>query len=131
MTLTMLRKVLALDAASCALFFGACVLFTSTAARIVGLPEGVVAAAGWICLAAGLLFTGLALSPRPSPRLIAFGALGNALWVAASVAVVALFAGQMTGAGVVLVLGQAAAVAALTWLEAKGAGSVRRMLAAA
>ena len=131
MTVVTLRKVFALDALSCGAFFAACVLFTGTAAELVGLPQVVVAAGGWICLAAGLLFAALALSGRPSPLLTALGVFGNALWVAASLAVVALFAPQMTVAGVVLVVGQAAAVGMLTWLEAAGLRSMARVAAVA
>lgn len=124
MTIATLRKVLALDALSCGVFFAACVPFAGPVAEIVGLPRPVVLAGGWICLAAGLLFAALALSPRPSRPLVAFGAFGNALWVAASLAVVAVFAGQMSTIGVVLVLAQAAAVGVLTWLEARGIRSL-------
>ena len=84
MTVVTLRKVLALDALSCGAFFAGCVLFTGTAAELVGLPQVVVAVGGWICLAAGLLFAALALSSRPSPLLTGVGVLGNAMWVAAS-----------------------------------------------
>lgn len=123
MTSTMLRKVLALDAASCGLFFVACVLVTAVVADITGLPAGVIAAGGWVCLAAGLVFAMLAFSARPSRPLLLLGVLGNALWIVASLATVALLGARMTGLGIAIVLGQAAAVAMLTWLEAKGAGT--------
>jgi hypothetical protein len=125
MTNTVLRKVLALDAASCLAFFAGCIGFTAPMAAIVGLPDGVIAAAGWICLAAGLLFAGLALAPRPPRALVAFAAAGNVAWVAASLGVAASFAGQMTGVGLAVVLVQAAAVAMLTWLEFDVARSAR------
>lgn len=131
MKVVTLRKVLALDALSCGAFFAACVLFTGTAAEFVGLPQVVVATGGWICLAAGLLFAALALSSRPSPVLTAIGVLGNVLWVAASLAVVAVFAQQMNAAGIVLVIGQAVAVGILTWLETAGFRSLKQVPAAA
>ena len=110
MIITALRKVFALDALSCIAFFAACVPLAGFVSGIVGLPRGAVAAGGWICLAAGLLFAALALTQPPSHRLVALGILGNALWVAASLAIVAGFAQQMSVAGIGLVLAQAFAV---------------------
>ena len=131
MTVVTHRKVLAMDALSCGAFFAGCVLFTGTAAELVGLPQVVVAVGGWICLAAGLLFAALALSSRPSPLLTGVGVLGNAMWVAASLMVVAVFAQQMTTAGIALVVGQAMAVGMLIWLEAMGLRSTTQAPAAA
>lgn len=131
MTLSTLRKVLAFDAASCGLVFAACVPAGRTVAALTGVPDGVVGAGGWICLAAGLLFAALAASRSPSRPLLMLGVAGNALWVAASLGVVAVLGGSMTGFGIAIVLGQAGAVAALTGLEAKGAGAIQARTAAA
>ena len=121
MTVSTLRKVLALDAFSCATFFILCVPLSGLAVRLTGLPATVIEAGGWICLAAALLLAGLALSNRPPRSLVVFAAIGNAFWIAASLAVVAIFGAQMSAMGVVLVVGQAAAVGVLTWLELAGA----------
>jgi hypothetical protein len=131
MTLSNLRQVLAFDAASCGLVFAACVLAGATVAGLTGLPPGVVAAGGWICLAAGLLFALLAVSRTIARPLLVLGVAGNMLWVAASLAVVAVFAGGLTGLGMAIVLGQAVAVAALTWLEVKGIAVVSARAVAA
>lgn len=127
----MLRKVLAFDAASCGLVFIACVPAGSLVAGRTGLPPVVVAAGGWICLAAGLLFAVLAVSRAPARPLLRLAIAGNALWVAASIAVVVVLGAQMTGPGIALVLAQAAAVAVLTLLEAKGAATLRPQTAVA
>jgi hypothetical protein len=121
MTASVLRKVLALDAASCAAFFVLCVPLGEFAADLTGLPSAVVQSGGWICLAAAALFAALALSSSPSRPLVLLGALGNAAWIAASLAVVAVLGAQMSALGMVLVIGQAAAVGVLTWLEIAGA----------
>lgn len=131
MTPTTLRKVLVMDALSCAVVFAGCVLFAGTASQFLGLPEALVVAGGWICFAAGLLFAMLTASGRPSRSLLALGVFGNALWILASLVVAAAFAGQMTGIALAIVVGQAAAVTALTWLEAVGVLSLRQEPAAA
>lgn len=131
MTPSMLRKVLAVDAASCGLVFIACVPAAGLVAGLTGLPLAVVAAGGWICLVAGLLFAALAASRSPARPLLLLGIAGNALWVAASIAVVALFGARMTGGGIAIVLAQAGAVAVLTLLEAKGAAVLRPRTAVA
>lgn len=131
MTFTNLRTVLAMDALSCAVVFAGCVLFTGAAAQFLGLPEPLIVAGGWICLAAGLLFAILAVSGRPSRSLLALGVFGNALWILASLGVAAAFAGQMSGIGLAIIVGQAVAVGALTWLEAMGVLALRQASAAA
>jgi hypothetical protein len=131
MTLSNLRKVLAFDAVSCGLVFAAGVPAGRTVAQLTGLPTAVVTAGGWICLVAGLLFALLAASHGPSKPLLMLGMTGNALWVATSLAVVAVLSEQMTTLGIAIMLAQAAAVAALTWLEAKGVGSISSQAVAA
>lgn len=128
MTASTLRKVLALDAASCAASFVLCVPLGGFAAEFTGLPAAVVGLGGWICLAAAALFAALALSTRPSRPLVLLAAWGNAGWVVASLGVVVVLGAQMTALGIALVIGQAAAVAVLAWLEFVG---VRPLAAAA
>src|SRR3546814_20092115 len=64
-----------------------------------------------------------ALQEAPNPALVKLIALGNLGWVAASFAVVATFAAQMTGLGIVVVVAQAFAVLGFAILEWKGAGA--------
>ena len=53
------------------------------------------------------------------------------MWVAACLMVVAVFAQQMTRAGIALLVGQAMAVGMLIWLEAMGLRSTTQAPAAA
>ena len=125
MSICNLKHVLIADAVTCTGVFAIGLLAAAPVGALLGLPANIVAVGGWICLAAGLLFAALALTQPPSHRLVALGILGNALWVAASLAIVAGFAQQMSVAGIGLVLAQAFAVGVLTWLEAKGLRALR------
>lgn len=118
MTRSFLTRVLLLDALSCGMIFAAGVAAAPAIASLTGLPEGVVRAGGWICLAAGLLFAVLAI--RPVRGLLALGVLGNAAWVVASIAVLLLFFPQLTVLGVAFIAVQAGAVALLTLFEKRG-----------
>lgn len=113
-----LTSILALDAASCALFFALCVGANALVSRIVGLPAALITGAGWVCFAAALLLAFLTI--RPVRVLLGVAIAANALWVAASVAVVIGFFGSMTAIGVGLVLAQAAVVEFLTLREWQG-----------
>ena len=70
---------------------------------LLGLPAQVVAIGGWICLAAALLMIVAARQAVPATALVKLIALGNLGWVAASFAVIAAFAAQMTGLGIAAV----------------------------
>lgn len=113
-----LTRTLQLDAASCALFFALGVGVTDAVAPLLGLPEIVVAAGGWICLPAAMLFAFLSFKPiRP---LLAVGAVANAGWVLASVVVWIAYFGQLTLLGHVVVIAQALAVELFLTLEWRG-----------
>lgn len=115
-----LKRVLLADAITCALVFVACVIDTAIVASVLGLPPAIVAAAGWICLPVALLLASLAMQAQPSHAGLVAIVYGNWGWVAASLAVVLLLGGQMSGAGIAIVTAQAAGVALLAGLEAKG-----------
>ena len=123
-----LTRALQLDAASCALFFAIGAGATATAAELLGLPEIIVAAAGWICLPSAMLFAYLAL--RPNRALLTLGVIGNSGWVLASAAVWIAYFGQLTTLGHVVVIGQAIVVELLTLLEWRGLRSFGRTAAA-
>lgn len=118
MTRSFLTRVLMLDALSCGMIFALGVAAAPSVASFTGLPEAVIRAGGWICLAAGLLFAIVAM--RPSRGLLALGVLGNAAWVVASIAVLLLSFPQLTTLGIAFVVVQAGAVALLTWFEKRG-----------
>ena len=64
----------------------------------------------------------------PNPALVKLIALGNLGWVAASFAVIATFAAQMTGLGVAVVAAQAFGVLGFAILEWKDAGVPRSLV---
>ena len=122
MTLKTLSQFLALDATTCAAVFALGVFATGSVAALTGLPGGIVSAAGWICLAAAALLAYLAV--RPSRGLLWLAIVGNAGWVAASVAVwIASFA-SLTPLGHAIVIAQAIGVAVFVVLEARGAAAL-------
>src|SRR3546814_20260601 len=85
----------------------------------LGLPANLAAVGGWICLAAALLMVVAALQKVPNPALVKLIALGNLGWVAASFAVVATVAVQMTGLGIAVVVAPAFAVLGFAILQLK------------
>jgi hypothetical protein len=123
MTNKTLSQVLALDAATCAAVFALGVFASAFVAGLTGLPEPILTAGGWICLAAAALLAFLAA--RPSRALLWLAIVGNAGWVAASLAVYAVFVEALTPIGHAVVLAQAAGVALFTALELRGVGAVQ------
>ena len=115
-----LKRVLLADAVTCAVVFVLGVIDTALVAPILGLPEAVVAIAGWICLPVALLLALLALQAQPSRLRLAAVVYGNWGWVAASLAVVAAFSAQMTGIGIAVTIAQALGVAVFAMLEGRG-----------
>ena len=113
-----LSKALVLDAVSCALFFALGVGATATVAAMLGLPQTVVAIAGWICLPTAALLALLAI--RPVRPLLLVVTLGNAGWVLASLAVWLAHFDTLTTLGHAVVLTQAAAVELFVILEWRG-----------
>lgn len=114
-----LKTILLADAITCSGVFALGLLAAAPVGGLLGLPASVIVAAGWICLAAALLM--IVASVGPGEALVKVVALGNLGWVAASFAVVAAFADQMTDFGVVAVIAQAFAVLGFAILEWKGA----------
>lgn len=113
-----LKNALALDAASCALFFALCAGATGTVAGLLGLPAAIVAAAGWICLPVAALLAFLALSPV-RPLLLAV-VVGNTGWVLASLAVWLVHFDALTALGHAVIIAQAIAVELFVILEWRG-----------
>lgn len=130
MSLFNLKNTLIIDAITCTALFVLCVFATATVAALLGLPAGVVTVAGWIGLPSALLMLFVARQPVPSKGLANLIAVGNLGWVAASFAVLAVFAGQMTPLGIVVVVVQAIGVLVFAIYEAKGAAALPRPVAA-
>ncbi len=114
-----LRRILAVDAVTCTaagalMAFGAAIL-----APITGLPQPLLLWAGVILFPVAALMAFLSRRQTAPAALVWLVILGNAGWVAASIA--ALLLTQPTALGTAFVVAQAAAVAVLTVLEWRGA----------
>jgi hypothetical protein len=119
-----LKSVLALDAASCLVMGVGLAALAQPLAGVTGLPAGLLTWAGVLLLPVAALI-GVAAALRAVPRgLLLLIVAGNAGWVLASLALLASGLVAPNGLGVALVLAQAAAVAVLTALEARGLGAV-------
>lgn len=119
MSIPNLKTILVADAITCTGVFAIGLLAAVPVGALLGLPATVVAIGGWICLAAALAMIVAVLQKVPSPALIKLIAIGNLGWVAASLAVVAAFAAQMTGIGIAVVALQAIGVLGFAILEGK------------
>ena len=128
MSILNLKNILIADAITCTGVFAVGLLAANPVGVLLGLPASVVAIGGWICLAAALLMIVAARQVVPSAALVKLIALGNLGWVAASFAVVATFAAQMTGLGIAVVIAQAFAVLGFAILEWKDAGVPRTLV---
>ena len=128
MSILNLKNILIADAITCTGVFAVGLLAANPVGALLGLPASVVAIGGWICLAAALLMIVAARQAVPSAALVKLIALGNLGWVAASFAVVATFAAQMTGFGIAVVIAQAFAVLGFAILEWKDAGVPRTLV---
>lgn len=115
------RRILAVDAVTCTAA-GALMAFGAGAlAPLTGLPQPLLLWAGVILFPVAALMAFLSRKETAPAPLVWTVVLGNAGWVAASLAV--LFVTQPTAFGVVFVVAQAAAVAVLTALEWRAVGA--------
>ena len=128
MSILNLKNILVADAITCTGVFVIGLLAANPIGALLGLPASVVAIGGWICLAAALLMVVAARQAVPNPALVKLIALGNLGWVAASFAVIATFAAQMTGPGIAVVIAQAFAVLGFAILEWKDSGAARSLV---
>jgi hypothetical protein len=130
MSIFNLKNMLIVDAVTCTALFILCVFATATVASLLGLPSDVVTVAGWVGLPSALLMLFVAGQKTPSKGLANLIAVGNLGWVAASFAVLAIFAAQMTWLGIVVVAVQAIVVLDFAFFEAKGAAALPRVVTA-
>ena len=114
-----LKRVLILDSASC-LGMGAILAAGAGAlSPLLGLPEPLLAGAGYLLIPLGLLSLWLGTRTAAHPALVWLVIAGNAGWTIESL-IVAFTAAGITGLGSLFVAGQAAAVLALALLEYAG-----------
>jgi len=123
MSIRNLKVILAFDGVTCAAIFLLSLVAAVPIAALLGLPVLVVTVAGWICAASAALMFGVAAQAAPNAALTRLIAIGNLGWVAASFAVIAVYAAQLTGIGLVLIAAQAVAVLGFAILEWKGAAA--------
>ena len=119
-----LSRILMIDAATCAAMAAVLILAGGPLAAVTGLPVELLFAAGLLLFAVALYMALVSRIGTGSSTLVWLAILGNAAWVAASLALFAVV--TPTALGVAFVLVQAAAVALLAWLEASAwAGGAR------
>ena len=121
-----LRRILALDSASCAAMGLALGLGAGPLAGLFGLPVGLVRTAGLLLLPLAAFIAWLASRPAPPPLLVWAVIVGNLGWTAESLLLIANESGRITPPGTAFVAGQAAAVLIVAMLEYAG---LRRMRA--
>lgn len=124
-----LRRVFAIDALTCAVCAVAMTLAAVSLAPLTGLDAGFVRTAGLLLVPCAALFGWLASRERPPLAIAVVAILGNLLWVAESLMVMATRAGELTALGQGLIGAQAAAVLMLAAAESYGVALMRRAAA--
>jgi hypothetical protein len=114
----LLRRTLAADALTCFAAGGLMALAAAPLAPLTGLPVELLRGAGVSLFPVAALFAWMSRTERLSAPLGWLAVGGNAVWIAASLLVLLIV--PTTTFGTAFVLGQAAAVAALTVLEYAG-----------
>jgi hypothetical protein len=111
-----LRRVLALDAATCVGMGLLLLAATAPLATLLALPSALLFWAGLLLFPSAALMA--AAAARPLPALVWTVIIGNAAWVLASLGVLGVLAPNAFG--IAFVLGQAAVVLVLMVLERRG-----------
>ena len=123
-----LRRVLALDSASCALIGLLLCLGAAPLSGLLGLGERLLFGAGLLLLPLAAFIVWLASRATPPSALVWVVVAGNAVWTAESFLLISTEAGRITALGTAFVAAQAVAVSGLALLEYAG---LRRMRPAA
>lgn len=110
-----INRILAVDAATCAIMGLLLVIAASGLSELLGPPEILLTYAGIILLPIALFMALLARRSTPSPAGVWLVVVGNLAWVVGSVAVLAAF--EPNGIGIGFVLLQAAVVTILAFAE--------------
>jgi hypothetical protein len=123
-----LRRVLALDSASCAAIGLLLCLGAGPLSATFGLGERLLFGAGLLLLPLAAFIAWLASRRSPPSPLVWVVIVGNVAWTAESFLLISTEAGRITALGTAFVAAQAVAVAGLALLEYAG---LRRARAAA
>jgi hypothetical protein len=123
-----LRRVLALDSASCAMIGLLLCLGAAPLSALFGLAEALLFGAGLLLLPLAAFIAWLASRPMPPSALVWLVIVGNLAWSVESFLLISTEGDRITALGTAFVAGQALAVLAITALEYVG---LRRMRAGA
>jgi hypothetical protein len=121
-----LRRLLFVDAFTCALFGGQLLLLTDVLSRWTNIPAAIMQYAGFALLPIALTIAAIAALWAHVPSAVWAVAIGNAGWVVASAWLVVGGVVQPNMVGTSFVAGQAALVAVFAWAEARGAHRLHR-----
>lgn len=121
----LLRGALKVDAVASIATGLAYLVLNSALAELFGLPGGFLAAVGAFSVAYGAYAWRLGAHPRLAPAAGVLIAIGNLVWVAASVAMVVFGWHDPTTAGSVWIAAQAALVAGFADAQLLGARRIR------
>jgi hypothetical protein len=123
-----LRRVLALDSASCLAIGLLLALGAGPLSALFGLGEKLLFGAGLLLLPLAAFIAWLASRPVPPSPLVWLVIVGNLAWTAESFLLISTESARITALGTAFVAAQAVAVLGVTLLEYVG---VRRVRAAA
>ena len=123
-----LRRILALDSASCALIGLLLSLGAGPLSGLFGLGERLLFGAGLLLLPLAAFIAWLASRPLPPAPLVWLVIVGNLAWTAESFLLISTESGRITALGTAFVAAQGIAVLGLSLLEYAG---LRRIRAAA
>jgi hypothetical protein len=120
-----LRRVLALDSASCAMIGLLLCLGAAPLSGLFGLGERLLLGAGLLLLPLAAFIAWLASRPTPPAPLVWLVIVGNLAWTAESFLLISTESGRITALGTAFVAAQAAAVLGISLLEYAGLRRIR------
>lgn len=114
-----LKKILALDAITCALMGVVLVSFASILCELMGVSKDLLFYAGCLLFPTAAFMAFLSCQDDPSASGVRLVVIGNIAWVAASFLVLAIADPNLVGAGLIIL--QALVVVLFAWAEFRAA----------